>query len=179
VSQETAIVNMDRTPAASGDRLEDLYVRYAPGGFRLALLLTGDRQMAEDCVHDAFVRIVGRLGHVRSGLSFDAYLRRTIVNLTKNSWRRRALERTHAATPLTTDHGVPADDTAILERLRIWRLILRLPIRQRIAIVLRFYEDLPEDDIAAIMRCRPGTARSLVSRGMATLRAELEGSDDA
>ena len=52
-------------------------------------------------------------------------------------------------------------------------------MRQRTAIVLRFYEDLSEDDIAMIMRCRPGTARSLVARGMATLRDMLEVSVDA
>lgn len=59
------------------------------------------------------------------------------------------------------------------------RALLGLPERQRAAIVLRFYEDLPERDAADLLRCRPGTLRSLVSRGMAALRNELGGDDDA
>ena len=156
--------------------LEELYLRYAPGGFRLAFLLIGDREAAEDCVQDAFVRIVGRLGHIRDGVAFDAYLRQTIVNLTKNRWRRRALERAHTTDVKTGD--VAATDDPILERVAILHAIARLPGRQRTAVVLRFYEDLPTEEIASILRCRPGTARSLVSRGMATLRTQLEGAVD-
>lgn len=158
--------------------LEELYRRYAPGGYRLAFLLIGDRAAAEDCVQDAFVRIVGRLGHIRNGVAFDAYLRQTIVNLTKNRWRRRALERAHSAADAPTAAVVSSDDP-VVERIAIREAIARLPGRQRIAVVLRFYEDLPTEEIASILRCRPGTARSLVSRGMAALRTELEGAVDA
>jgi RNA polymerase sigma-70 factor (sigma-E family) len=160
--------------AAQADRIEELYIRYAPGGFRLAYLLTGDRQASEDCVQDAFVRVVGRLGHIRSGIAFDAYLRRTIVNLTKNTWRRRAVERAHAPVVAPAPADTPSGESAVVDRMAVWQAILLLPMRQRTAIVLRFYEDLAEDDIASIMRCRPGTARSLVARGMATLRGTLE-----
>jgi len=66
-----------------------------------------------------------------------------------------------------------------VDRDIVWRAVLELPIQQRTAIVLRFYEDLAVDDIASVMRCRPGTARSLVSRGMASLRSQLERSIDA
>jgi RNA polymerase sigma factor (sigma-70 family) len=101
----------------------------------------------------------------------------TIVNLVKNRWRRLKVERTHvsAAGP---GPFVSAEDERVAERLRVWQAVLELPRRQRIAIVLRFYEDLAEDDIASVLRCRPGTARSLVSRGMATLRVRLEGGSD-
>jgi RNA polymerase sigma factor (sigma-70 family) len=58
------------------------------------------------------------------------------------------------------------------------RALLGLPPRQRAAIVLRFYEDLSEGDTASLLRCRPGTVRSLVSRGMAALRSDLEGDLD-
>ena len=168
----------DEAEAVPAGRIEDLYVRYAPGGLRLAYLLTGDRRAAEDCVQEAFVRVVGRLGHVRDAVSFDAYLRRTIVNLTKNSWRRSAVERAHAST-FARPEVIPSGEAGVVDRVTIWRAILQLPMRQRTAIVLRFYEDLTEDDIAMIMRCRPGTARSLVARGMATLRDTLEVSVDA
>jgi len=164
---------------ATAGQLEELYLRFGPGGLRLAYLLLGDHQAAEDCVQEAFARVIARLGHVRTGQAFDAYLRRTIVNLTKNTWRQRSTERAKAfAAPRPTE-SVPAADVDVVDRLTMFQVIQALPIRQRTAIVLRFYEDLPEDDIAAVMRCRPGTARSLISRGMAALRSELERYADA
>jgi RNA polymerase sigma-70 factor (sigma-E family) len=170
-------VDLGDVEAPVGDRIQDLYVRHAPAAFRLAILLTGDRQLAEDCVQDAFVKVIGRLGHLRSGEAFDAYLRRTVVNLVNNRWRRRSLERRHER-PEVPRLVAPAD-AALVERLTVWEAIRGLPTRQRTAIVLRFYEDLKEADIAAVMRCSEGTARSLVSRGMASLRARLGGDDDA
>jgi RNA polymerase sigma-70 factor (sigma-E family) len=163
----------------TADGLEELYVRHAPAGFRLALLLTGDRQLAEDIVQDAFVRVVGRLGHLRSGTSFEAYLRRTIVNLTKNTWRRRAVERAHGAHALPELRDVEAADGAVVERMVVLRTLRSLPERQRTALVLRFYEDLPEGDIASIMRCPTGTVRSLISRGVAAMRDQIGGDADA
>jgi RNA polymerase sigma factor (sigma-70 family) len=179
VRGRTTSIGTGRSEPVTGAQLEELFLRYGPGGLRLAYLLTGDRQAAEDIVQEAFARIVGRLGHVRGGVVFDAYLRRTIVNITKNGWRRRSIERANAVAAASATDEVPAGDASIVERLAIWNAILGLPPRQRTAIVLRFYEDLREDDIADVMRCRPGTARSLVSRGMSTLRAELGRFDDA
>ena len=76
-------------------RLAEVYLRSAPAGFRLAYLLTGDRLLAEDLVQEAFLRFVGRLHHLRDPEAFDAYLRRTIVNLSKDVFRRRAVERSY------------------------------------------------------------------------------------
>ncbi len=73
--------------------LADLYVRHVPAANRLGFLLTGDRSQAEDLVHDAFVRCVGRFGHLRAHEAFDAYLRRTIVNLHTSRLRRLRVER--------------------------------------------------------------------------------------
>lgn len=175
--EEPTVTSAEATEPAIGAKLEELYLRFGPGGLRLAYLLTGDPQAAEDCVQEAFARIVGRLGHVRGGMTFDAYLRTTIVNLVKNGWRRRSVERAKALASAPADQ-MPASDAAVVEHVTVWHAILQLPVQQRTAIVLRFYEDLAEDDIATIMRCRPGTARSLVSRGMASLRLELGRSDD-
>jgi RNA polymerase sigma-70 factor (sigma-E family) len=164
---------------ATGGRLADLYLRHADGAVRLAYLLTGDRQVAEDIVQDAFVKVVGRFGHLRSGSSFEAYLRRTIVNLTKNTWRRRSVERAHQADALPELRDVEAADGAVVERMMVLRTLRSLPERQRTAIVLRFYEDLPEGDIASIMRCPAGTVRSLISRGVAAMREQIGGERDA
>lgn len=159
-------------------RIADLYVRHAPAGFRLAYLLTGDRNLAEDLLHDAFVRVVSRLRHLRQPDAFDTYLRRTIVNLSKNAFRRRGLERAQ----LDREERQPAlesrqPNVPLEQDMR--KALLALPERQRAAIVLRFYEDLSEPEIAEILRCRPGTVRSLVFRAMRTLRADLGDEADA
>jgi RNA polymerase sigma-70 factor (sigma-E family) len=153
--------------------LSDLYAAHARDGIRLAFLLTGDRALAEDLVQDAFVRLVGRLRHLREPNAFGAYLRRTIVNLATSHLRHRRVERAYlervaaAPSPATTNND-ELDET-------MHRVLLGLPQRQRAAIVLRFYEDLSDVQTAAILGCSPGTVRSLVSRGMKTLREGLEG----
>ncbi|HEY8018194.1 MAG TPA: SigE family RNA polymerase sigma factor [Actinomycetota bacterium] len=153
--------------------LSELYVAYAPDGIRLAFLLTGDRALAEDLVQDAFVRLVGRLRHLREPAAFWTYLRRTIVNLATSHFRHRRVERAYlervAAAPSTVANvNDELDET-------MHRVLLELPQRQRAAIVLRFYEDLSDAQTAAVLGCSPGTVRSLTSRGMQTLREGLEG----
>src|SRR6266702_3303813 len=78
-----------------GGRLGELYRRHADRAIRLAYLLTGDRALAEDLVQDAFVKLAGRLAHLRDPGAFDAYLRRTVVNLANSHLRRKRLERTY------------------------------------------------------------------------------------
>jgi len=173
-----SMMDIDAADATGRPTLEELYLQHAPAAFRLALLLTGNRPQAEDLVQDAFVRAVGRLGHVRNSEAFGAYLRRTVVNLTKNTWRRRALERRHAAT-LEPDAASPEDDGPVLERIVILRALASLPERQRVAVALRYDEDLPVDEIASIMQCPSGTVRSLLSRGVAAMRTLMEGVPDA
>jgi len=160
---------MEHADATERSRLGELYVRSAPAGIRLAYLLTGDPAMAEDLVQEAFLRFVGRLHHLREPDAFDAYLRRTIVNLSKNTFRRRAVERAHLEHERGAyDAGRLDPDVATYETMR--SALLALPERQRAAIVLRYYEDLPEAEIADLLRCRPATVRSLVARGLETLR---------
>src|SRR5256885_9210030 len=80
---------------AEHGRLAELYARHAAEAIRLAYLLTGDRQLAEDVVQDAFVKLAGRLVHLRDPRAFDGYLRRTVVNLTNSAFRRKRLERAY------------------------------------------------------------------------------------
>lgn len=161
-----ADMEVDEAPA---DRMAEIYERSAPAGFRLAYLLTGDRALAEDLVQEAFLRFVGRLHHLRDPEAFDAYLRRTIVNLSKDVFRRRAVERSYLERRTAElREGHTDRDVAAYEAMRT--ALLTLPPRQRAAIVLRYYEDLHESDIADLLRCRPATVRSLVARGLETLR---------
>lgn len=154
--------------APAEDRLAELYERHAPAAARLAYLLTGDRGLAEDLVQDAFVRIVGRFAHLRVPDVFDSYLRRTIVNLHTSQLRRRRVERTYLERERQA--AAPAAMPDVGEREELWLAVLALPPRQRAAVVLRFYEDLSEQETAETLRCSTAAAKSLVARAMETLR---------
>jgi RNA polymerase sigma-70 factor (sigma-E family) len=157
-----------------GRRLGELYLRHADGAVRLAYLLTGDRALAEDLVQEAFVRLAGRLVHLRDPGAFDAYLRRTVVNLSRSHFRRRRVERAY----LRREEGAfrpEAGQPDLDQRRDLWEALGKLSYRQRAALVLRFYEDLPEERIAEVLNCRPGTVKSLVSRGLEVLRTEMRG----
>ncbi|HSL10919.1 MAG TPA: SigE family RNA polymerase sigma factor [Actinomycetota bacterium] len=156
---------------ASG-KLAELYEASAPRAVRLAYLLTGDRTVAEDIAQDAFVRVAGRLAHLRAPHAFDAYLRSAVVNLSKNHFRRRAIERGYLQRQ-RAPHPVAGPETGVADRHAVMAALAALPPKQRAAIVLRYYEDQPEGAIADILRCRPATVRSLVARGMASMRDVL------
>lgn len=159
---------------ASRGRLAELYEQNAGNALRLAYLLTGDRALAQDLVQDAFVRLAGRLAHLRDPNAFPAYLRRTIVNLARMQFRRRRAERAFLAREAGLRPAAPPErEFAEAEALRM--ALMRLTARQRAAVVLRFYEDLSETQTAEILGCRRGTVRSLVSRAMKTLRQEVPG----
>ncbi|MEA2460610.1 MAG: hypothetical protein QOH90_787 [Actinomycetota bacterium] len=165
---------VDRPAALERTRIGELYVQHADRAVRLAYLLTGDREVAEDLAQDAFVRVAGRLAHLRDPKGFDQYLRTTIVNLSNSYFRHRRVERAYLARernispPATDDPG-----RAVVEREELWRRLDGLSRRQRAAIVLRFYEDLSEAEVAETLGCAPGTVKSLVSRGLEKLRGEI------
>jgi RNA polymerase sigma-70 factor (sigma-E family) len=152
--------------------LDELYERHVAGVIKLATLLTGDPSAAEDLAHEGFIRSAGRFRHLRSQASFDAYLRKTVVNLSRQRLRRQRLEREvvrrHGHREPTAQAAYSPEDRDL-----VWAAILRLPFRQRAAIVLRYYEDLSEDQTAAVLRCSTRAANSLVSRAMSTLRRDL------
>jgi RNA polymerase sigma-70 factor (sigma-E family) len=168
---------VSRVGPAESTKLDELYLRHAGGAVRLAYLLLQDRAVAEDIVQDAFVRVAGRLVHLRDPGAFDAYLRRTVVNLSHSYVRRKMRERAFLRREMATaERATVRWPTSSLEdRELLWRALGRLPERQRVAIVLRFYEDLPEAQVAEILRCRPGTVKSRVSRGLEALRLEMRG----
>jgi RNA polymerase sigma-70 factor (sigma-E family) len=169
--------SVDQVAAGNAGRLGELYVRHADAAVRLAYLLTQDHALAEDLVQDAFVRMAGRLVHLRDAGAFDAYLRRTIVNLSHSYFRRKKVERAYlvrAGGEIGT-RPVEGPDRSLEDSEALWRALGRLSGRQRAAIVLRFYEDLSERQVAEVLNCAPGTVKSLVSRGLETLRNEIRG----
>jgi len=156
--------------------LAELYERNAPGALRLAYLITSDADLSQDITQEAFARVAGRFRHLRSPDAFDTYLRRTVVNLCNSHFRhqrvvRAALEREANFATRTIDDP----DVGLREELR--SALRHLPARQRTALVLHYYEDLSEEELADAMRCSVSAARALVSRGKQTLRT-LIGSEE-
>lgn len=158
--------------SAGGSRLEALYAEHARGAVRLAFLLTGDEQQAQDIAQEAFVRIAGRFHDLRNPDAFPGYLRATVVNLARGHLRKLRTQRNYLkrATPAVE---APRYDTE--GRDEMWRALQRLPHRQRAALVLRYYEDLSERQAADALGCSLAAVKSLVSRGLEALRAEVGG----
>lgn len=153
-------------------RLAELYAEHAPSAGRLAYLLVGDAHIAEDITQEAFVRVAGHFLKLRDPDAFGAYLRRTVVNLSKGHMRRMRRERDYARRQQTkVQEQTAARDPAAHEDLVA--ALTRLPHRQKAALVLRFYEDLSEQRTAELLDCPVGTVKSLVSRGLAELRRTL------
>jgi RNA polymerase sigma factor (sigma-70 family) len=157
-------------------RLEELYVRYAPDAKRLAFLISNDEDGAEDLMQDAFVRVAGRLAHLRRPDSFWWYLRRTITNLAVSRAGRQRIQsaryRTYAAGQTLEARSV---EDATSERSDMLGRVEALPPKQRAVLVLRFYEDMTVSDIARLLNASEGTVRSWLSRGIAALRTGLDG----
>lgn len=149
-------------PPVWDDPLIQLYrERYEPM-VRLAYLMVGQRAVAEELVQDAFVNLHRNW---RRATNPAAYLRTSVVNATRSWGRRRTLELHRRPTP--PDHATLVAD-------EMWDALQVLPMRQRAAIVLRFYEDLPDARIAELLGCREATVRTAVHRGLARLRKEIE-----
>ena len=143
--------------------LEVLYRRQRAAMVRLARLLTGSPTVAEEVVQEAFLKMHKQ---VHTPLNPDGYLRTTVANLARSHLRRLRLERRWTPdAPVTT--SVPEVDET-------WAAVCRLPYRQRAVLVLRFYEDLAEHDIAQVLGCRVGTVKSRLHRALSALREELQ-----
>jgi len=128
---------------------------------QLALLLTGSAETARDLVQDSFVRLHGKWNRVDDP---RAYLRRTVVNACHSHHRRLHVQR------LRRHLAAPRVDVVDLDADEMVDAIAALPYRQRAAIVLRFWHDSSEAEIAATLGCRPGTVGSLIHRALAELR---------
>ena len=150
-----------------------LYRAQAVGLIRLAYLMLGDRAAAEDVVQDAFCGLYRNWGRLADPSSALSYVRSSVLNGCRTALRRRALG--HRITAYEPPAG--SAEAAVLsreEREEVMRAVRRLPDRQREALVLRFYLDLPDLEIARIMGIRPGTVRSAMHRALKALGHLLE-----
>jgi RNA polymerase sigma-70 factor (sigma-E family) len=163
----------DETVATNSLPAEDartVFLRHHGRLLRLCTLLTGNADLGEDLVQEAFSRALARVTALPESDQYP-YLRATASNLWKNRLRRLSLERRWhpaevATEPLSTE-----------ERDAIWRAVVALPVRQRACVVLRFYEELTERETAEILGCSIGTVKSQTSRALARLREEMRDED--
>ncbi|MGY0004674.1 SigE family RNA polymerase sigma factor [Micromonospora sp. I033] len=143
---------------------------------RLARLLTGDRHRGEDLAQEVLARAFVRWDHISAG-NPEAYLRRMLVNAAITRWRR--LSSREIVVGDTGDHASRVDlESDVVERDVLWRCVRQLPVKQRAAVVLRYYEDLDDVSIAELLDCSTVTVRTQVKRALATLRAKV-GADAA
>jgi RNA polymerase sigma-70 factor (sigma-E family) len=156
-----------------GTPFEDFVVARGAALLRFALMLCADRHRAEDLVQSVLAKAYPRWHRIAAMQRPEAYLKAVLVNEELSWWRRptnREVPLPGAARP------EPATDDAAgayASREAAWALLGRLPRRQRAVLVLRYYEDLSDAEIADILGCRLGTVRSQASRALAALRAAV------
>ena len=138
---------------------------------RVAVLLTGDWHAAEDLVQTSLVKLYRAWPKLRPGGDPDAYLRRIMVNTHRSWWRARWRRETPAGELPETVIADFADGQALAEQVR--QALRALPRQQRAALVLRYYADLPEAEVADLLGCSPGTVKTRAHRGLLSLRGNL------
>src|SRR4051794_28808138 len=163
---------VDRVSA--DDAVTTLYTAHYRSLVRLSALLLGDAAVAEEVVQDAFVAMHGKWGRLREPEKAAAYLRQAVVNRSRSALRRRGVEERHLQ--VSNETGPSAEHSALhtLERDAVMSALRSLPQRQREVLVLRYYADLSEADIAGAMGISQGAVKSHASRGIAALRNVLE-----
>jgi RNA polymerase sigma-70 factor (sigma-E family) len=148
---------------AEQETFEACYRRLWPSMVRLAHLISGSEGVAEEVVQDVFLGLQPRWMMIDNP---DAYVRSAVVNRARTARRRAGRETPAEVADTAAVTGNPEVD-------EVWAALVKLPARQRAALVLRFYEDLSEADIADALGCRPGTVKSLIHRGLQRLERFL------
>lgn len=164
----------DSTSWDADAAVEELYAAHYRRLVRLSALLVRDPETAEEVVQDAFVAMHGRWRRLRDPQQGLAYLRQTVVNRSRSVLRRRAVEARHPPDPVRDRAGADEQALATERRDRVLDALRALPDRQREVLVLRYYLDLSETEIAQTLGISRGAVKSHASRGAASLRPLLE-----
>jgi RNA polymerase sigma-70 factor (sigma-E family) len=161
----------ERSEVRDEDAFAALFAAQHTSVLRLAYVLTGDGELAEEAVAEAFAAMYPRwkAGKVDDP---DAYLRRAVVNQIRGRFRRNATRRKYEQRPRTI-RSEPSSDTGLGDRDLVRGALLALPVGQRAVVTLRFLEDRSEADTAAILGISVGTVKSQAARGLDHLRAAL------
>lgn len=159
------------------DSFDDFVLARSGDLVRFAHALCGDRHLAEDLVQAVLARAHGRWPKIIRVERPEAYVRRMIVN-EHLSWRRRRSNR-ELASAAPPDTALEDGSGQRAERDRLWQLLATLPPKQRAAVVLRYYEDLPDQQIAQVLDCSESTVRSQIARALIGLRLTVPSEDFA
>jgi RNA polymerase sigma-70 factor (sigma-E family) len=159
------------------ERVGALYDAHIGGAVRFAYLLCGEAALAQDLAHDAFIRVAAKLGALRSPDNVGPYLRTAIVNGYRTHLRKVQRERTYLE-KAGADERTSSEQPDVATRDEVRGALQLLPPRRRAAVVLRYYEDMTEQQTADVLGCSVPAVKALVARGLETLRSVLEGDRD-
>jgi len=162
--------------ATAGAAVAALYEAHALGMIRLAHIMLGDRQGAEDVVQEAFCGLYRRWSHLSDPGSALPYVRSAVLNGCRSVLRRRAISHAPHGSAGQPEPVLSAESAVLTREARdeIMRAVRRLPHRQREALVLRFYLDLPAEETAATMGISPSSVRSATHRALVALGRMLQ-----
>jgi RNA polymerase sigma factor (sigma-70 family) len=161
-------------PAGRDQLVADLYLRRGRHLIGLARTLVDSREEAEEVVQEAFARLVASFVRLDDPGKADRYVTVTVLNVARSSMRRRRIARGHPSTvdPSDVDDGQRSVDQRAIAALRT--SVGALPKRQQQCVVLRFYSECSEHEIAATLGISAGSVKTLLSRGRAALAAQME-----
>jgi RNA polymerase sigma-70 factor (sigma-E family) len=171
---ETLSKGKTRVTSSRQRAVEELFESHYDAMCRLAFVILGDSWLAEEIVMEALLRTYSGWGRVREPERADIYLRRAVINLCRSRIRRAILER---RAPANEAREQPQPDR-LVERNEVLTAVRALPERQRACVVLRYYEDLSERQIAEILDCSVGTVKSQLHKARAHLARSLGGQDE-
>ena len=141
-----------------------------PRLYRLAYAVSGDAAAAEDDLQSAFAKVYSQWARVRRADHPEAYLRRMVLNEVLGRRRTGFLKRERPHPDVDPSGSVASPEAGVVERDAVWAAVRSLPPRQRAVVVLRYYEDLSEAEIAEALGCTRGTVKSQASAAIAALR---------
>jgi RNA polymerase sigma-70 factor (sigma-E family) len=177
--EHSLVGTADRDVAMSGkvfsdDDLARLYEREYANLVRVARLLLGDEGAADEAVQEAFVRVFGARRRIRAGDEPLRYVRTVVINECRGRLRRRRISRRHPHLP---DASSPPPEERVLQDddcRRLAHAVRQLPARQRACVVLRYWLELSEDDIARTLGISAGSVKKHSHRALASLERALE-----
>jgi RNA polymerase sigma-70 factor (sigma-E family) len=169
-----AVTVEDAVTWDADEAITQIYAAHYRSLVRLAVLLLRDVGAAEEVVQDSFVAMHGAWRRLRDPQRALAYLRQSVVNRSRSALRHRTVELRYAPAPMPDAASAEYGAMGALEHQDVIAALRQLPERQREVLVLRYYADLSEADIAETIGISRGAVKSHASRGMNALRTTLE-----
>ncbi len=161
-------------PTTADEAVVELYRAHYASLVRLSAMLLGDTGSAEEVVQDAFVAMHGSWSRLREEDKALAYLRQAVLNRSRSKLRHRSVVLRHPQEPPPDEPSAEQHAIAAAERAEMMTALRALPRRQRETLVLRYYSDLSEAQIADALGISQGAVKSHAFRGLAALRTRLE-----